>query len=769
MSDCPGENALRLLGSDALDESTYILIEEHIKDCTDCKSLLESLARQGTPSPIVLPGPRRPPQIVGFEIQHELGRGSMGVVYLATQTGLGRPVALKILPSAVGIDALTTARRRWLREARAVASLRHPNIVPLFDYGEEDGWFFLVLEYIPGGSLKKRLEGPLPPLVAVRLVETIARAVNAIHRSGLLHLDLKSSNILLDCEGDVEWDRVIPRVADFGLSLFEDIDANETNLSGPRGTPSYMAPEQVVGSRELLGPTTDIYAVGAILYELLTGRPPFQAPSTIETLDQVRGQDPVPPRRLNPAIPRDLETICLKCLRKDPAKRYPSAEAMANDLRRSLDGLPIVARPTSSVEKGWKWCLRRPAVAALAASLVLSLSAGFLGVLLLWRYAEGERNRAEADYVVSRAALANILDLTEKSIEPNLVHTRESVIGLLNAARTQILELANRRPEDPATWRLMGDVDLFLGRNFEYQGQWIDGESFYVEALKNWEDFLAQTPGELGVLYRRWQTLECLGRVLELEGKVTDSATYWKRAVAAGESLLPKMASPDFNTMTSCRLGFARLLSQQGDHERAAQILIANLEMLASFLPKGKTTELLLKLRETSVSLLSIGEQSDSASAQVWSQRMLDSLRVSSDLSPAPSYELLESGYLFQQSLTEKASIQRRNGEREKARRTVERMRAFADILVARHPDRSVPHLIMTMVYSQYAKEGWESKDRSAVKRYWNLALEEARRAMALDPQETRAHVELKNYECRLNKLMASEQAVQNQAHALAR
>ena len=382
MSSCPGDRTLRLLGTDVLGDATYGAIEQHVEGCPECKALLERLAHRRPDPTAVLPGPERWPRIPGFEIQSELGRGAMGVVYLAIETGLDRLVALKILPGALGPDASTGPRRRWLREARAISSVRHPNVVPLYDYGEADGWFFLVLEYIPGGTLKQRLAEPLPPRVAAGLVETIARAVGYLHSRGLLHLDLKPSNILLDCEGDGPWERVTPRISDFGLALSDDdAAASEKSLPGLRGTPSYMAPEQATASGADVGAAADIHALGAILYELLTGRPPFQGTSTLETLDQVRGQKPVPPRRLNPKIPRDLETIALKCLEKNPSRRYASAEALADDLNRFLEGLPIKARSVSPIEHAWRWCRRQPVIAALAATLLLTLIGSFLGLL----------------------------------------------------------------------------------------------------------------------------------------------------------------------------------------------------------------------------------------------------------------------------------------------------------------------------------------------------------------------------------------------------
>ena len=384
MSSCPGKWTLRFLGTDALGDATFSAIEEqHVEELPgDVKSVLERLAhRRGDPE-CALPGPARSPRIPGFEIQSELGRGAMGVVYLAIETGLDRLVALKILPKALGPDGGAGPRRRWLREARAVSSVRHPNVVPLYRFGEADGWFFLVLEFVSGGTLKQRLAEPLTPRVAAGLVETIACAVGYLHGRGLLHLDLKPSNILLDRDVNSAWDRVTPRISDFGLAHSDgDQSASQASLAGLRGTPSYMAPEQATVSPAGVGAAADIHALGAILYELLTGRPPFQGASTLETLDQVRGQNPVPPRRLNPKIPRDLETIALKCLEKSPARRYATAGALSGDLNRFLAGRPITARPVSPPEHTWRWCRREPLAATLAATLFLTVIVSFLGLL----------------------------------------------------------------------------------------------------------------------------------------------------------------------------------------------------------------------------------------------------------------------------------------------------------------------------------------------------------------------------------------------------
>ena len=320
-----------------------------------------------------------PPAIPGFVIEGVLGRGGMSVVYQAWQPQLARRVAIKVVSASALIGA--EDRRRWLREAQAIGRVRHPNVVQLHEAGEEDGCLYLVLDLIAGGSLADRVNGPLPARVTVGLMATIAGAVDQIHRAGMLHLDIKPSNILLDGLPDGPWDQVTPMIADFGIARAgDDPGATATGQIGVRGTPSFMAPEQIAGDRATIGPRSDVFALGATLYGLLTGRPPFQAASVIETLDLVRTREPAPLRTLVPGLPRDLETIALTCLRKDPRRRYASASALADDLRRWIDGFPIRARPVSKLDHAARWCRRRPAFASLLAVLAFTVASSIVGL-----------------------------------------------------------------------------------------------------------------------------------------------------------------------------------------------------------------------------------------------------------------------------------------------------------------------------------------------------------------------------------------------------
>src|SRR5438270_547706 len=326
------------------------------------------------------------PRIPFYEVQRVLGRGGAGVVYEARHLRLNRSVALKML--LAGPYAGPDERERFLREAEAVAGLRHPNVVHLYDVGEVDGRPYFTMELVEGGSLAQQIQGvPQPVRKAAALVATLADAVHVAHQSGVMHRDLKPANILLTADG-------IPKVTDFGLARRLQ-GGGALTLSGvPMGTPSYMAPEQAQGQRDSAGPATDVYALGAILYELLTGRPPFRAATAAETLQQVISLESAPPSRLNDKVPRDLETICLKCLHKEPERRYTSAAALADDLRRFGEGRPIQARPVGRAERLWRWGRRNPTAAALLVTALALVGLAIGGGM--WAAQQRGERRAQA-------------------------------------------------------------------------------------------------------------------------------------------------------------------------------------------------------------------------------------------------------------------------------------------------------------------------------------------------------------------------------------
>jgi WD40 repeat protein len=428
MTPCPSPDRLDEWVNERLDPAEQAALAAHIDGCANCQAALDRMTADTRPAaPAADPGfdaalrqlketlPGRPavaadgdrPLLPGYDLLEVVGRGGMGVVYRARQRGVNREVAVKLLHrgAADGEDAA-----RFRREGEALGKLRHPNVVQVFDVGVADGRPYLVMEYVPGGPLSRRADGrPLPPADAAAVVEGVARAVQHAHDHGILHRDLKPGNILLSGVRNQEpgitdpsslapdsWP-LTPKVADFGLARSIDPGESVTLTGVIVGTPSYMAPEQVAGDGRLT-PACDVYGLGAVLYELLTGRPPFAGASPADVLLQVRHQDPVPPGRVIPTLPRDLNTVCLKCLEKEPPRRYPSAAAVAEDLRRWRAGEPILARPAGPAEKAWKWARRRKAAATAVGLALFLLLVGLPTVTALWVWAESARRRAADNF-----------------------------------------------------------------------------------------------------------------------------------------------------------------------------------------------------------------------------------------------------------------------------------------------------------------------------------------------------------------------------------
>jgi eukaryotic-like serine/threonine-protein kinase len=355
-----------------------------------------------------------------YELQSVLGRGGMGVVFKARHRTLGRVVALKMISS--GALASESMIRRFETEARAAAQLDHAGIVPLFEVGQHQGLHYFTMGYVDGPSLATVLaEGPLPARESARMMRDAARAMDYAHRHGVIHRDLKPANILLD--GDRH-----PRISDFGLAKRVDEASDVTGTGQILGTPSYMAPEQALSETDKIGSASDIYGLGAVLFAMLTGRPPFQASTSWETLRHVIQEDAPLIRQLNPSVPRDLETICAKCLRKSPEQRYASASALADDLERYLNGEPIQARPIGIAGRMVHWYRRHPAVGSMAGTLGALLIAVPLLLLVLWREADARANseaaghKLEADAHREEAEARRKMEALERARTNQLFH-----------------------------------------------------------------------------------------------------------------------------------------------------------------------------------------------------------------------------------------------------------------------------------------------------------------------------------------------------------
>jgi tetratricopeptide (TPR) repeat protein len=507
-----------------LDDKASEVIERHLAACAVCRDLLrvpaeDSLvalicgagdSRISPSSTSILAAPSVRP-VPGYELLETLGTGGMGVVWKARQKNLPRLVALKRLRAGGPLSEDLLVRFR--REAEAVARLQHPNIVQIHEVGEQDGEPFLVLEYVAGGSLAQKLaDGPLPPDAAAALVESLARAIHFAHEQGIIHRDLKPANVLLTADGT-------PKVSDFGLAkLLGASEASATQTGAILGTPSYMAPEQARGEATV-GIAADVYALGAILYETLIGRPPFRGPSALETLAQVRDNDPVPPRTLQPQVPRDLETICLKCLHKEPGRRYTSAAALADDLRRFTVGGAIHARPVGWLERLRKWVRRKPALALLLGLLALAI-AGAIGGAGWHEHrlrqevvrAEDAESRSRQQYREARTLSKSILGRLTDMKKAHLPRERELLGGVLDDAlafyRAALENNASSAPEVRAdtaqTLCQIGELQAFLGQ----QANAIDS---FRKSARLYEQLTADVPEQLDYLRDLSQCYNALG------------------------------------------------------------------------------------------------------------------------------------------------------------------------------------------------------------------------------------------------------------------
>jgi len=439
---------------------------------------------------------RRPRRLGDYELLTPIAHGGMGLVYRARQLSLDRVVALKLLP--FGEFTRDDSVKRLRAEAESAAKLRHPNIVAIHEVGEFNGQSFFSMDYIEGQTLAEAArEGPMPIARAIRLLRTTAEAVHFAHEHGILHRDLKPANVLLDAIDQ-------PHVTDFGLakrftpadlrtaSVEDPATAAPHTLTGqPIGSPNYMPPEQAEG--RTVGPTSDVYALGAILYHLLTGRPPFAGQTVSAVLQHLAQGEPVAPRRLNPAVPPDLETICLKCLEKDPAKRYATARELAEELARAQNDEPIRARPISRVERFWRWCCRRPAVALSLAAALVFLLAGLAATSWQWRRAE---NHA--------AALATTVTRLKLDQAEERLNGREAAESLALLAALLRENPANR----VAAQRV---VSILMQRNFlrPFPGEMETWHSRWTSGFAQSGDLLVTTPNG-GRTLAIWDTSEGL-------------------------------------------------------------------------------------------------------------------------------------------------------------------------------------------------------------------------------------------------------------------
>lgn len=510
------------------------------------------------------PGRRR---FGDYELLEEIARGGMGVVYRARQVSLNRMVAVKTI--LAGQLASAADVERFRAEARAAASLQHPHIVAIHEVGEHDGQQYFSMDYIKGRNLAEVVrEGPLPARQAARYVKTIAEAIHFAHQRGILHRDLKTSNVLLDL-----FDQ--PRVTDFGLAKQMKADSDLTLSGQVLGSPNFMPPEQAASKHGQVGPPSDVYSLGAILYYLLTGRPPFTAETLADTLQQVCQREPAPLRLWNPSVPRDVETICLKCLEKEPRRRYPSAQELADELGRFLGDEPILARPVSQPEKLWRWCRRKPALAALAASVGALLASIVMLSLVAAQRATAARDAEKRErQVAERArtnemqlrlaaetaeksarteavnslAVANFLQEALRGVRPSIARGRDTTLlrEILDRTEQRLGQKLKNQPEVEAKLRFT------LGQVYADLGDHAKAEEMNRAVLAIWQKLRPEVDGNVAF------SLNNVALQMAEQGKLDEAEKLQRQALAIHQQLHSGPHAETVSTLSNLGLTLLR-------------------------------------------------------------------------------------------------------------------------------------------------------------------------------------------------------------------
>jgi serine/threonine protein kinase len=813
----------RLLASAIADDEAD-QVEEHLRLCAECR---EAARLRTEPAPDLTPlftsaannerlVPNEtldtPPAILGYEILEQLGSGGMGIVWKARQLRPMRFVALKILRPGPLADA--DVLRRFLSESEALAQLLHPGIVQVYEVGEWKAQGTAVplpyfsMEFCAGRNLAEKLAGsPIPPAEAAAVVEAAARAVHHAHQHGIVHRDLKPANVLLASWESEPSEALLesgspryvlgytPKVSDFGLAKSLTSESPHLTRSGALlGTPSYVAPEQVEGTS---GPLADVYSLGAILYECFTGRPPFKAATVLETLELARTTQPVPVRLSQPRVPRDLETICLKCLEKEPDRRYGSALELADDLRRWRLGLPVHARRVSAMQQVGRMARRYPVTSALSAALVTTLIAGILALLSLWyrselarRRAEAAQKAAEANFEVANRSLRDLAEFARETLSDPAFDT--SVPAFLDAAleeaRTKQLQLAEGNPSESKGKEQLAIFDELLGEVCRIRGRFDKARLLFKESSQLWEESIPLGSDVEDARTHQLVVLSELARMRQTADDplivdswsaqaqvITERLIRSRRHVGKifrlsederklADALVRRRAQDQSNRLLEASLRRFEALARQQPHNLeirlckaltlAAQGKHDDMSTIAAQAAKGPTLddpsrEMVVRAL-TELAARSFG-LTQGAAAPVdpagrtkgpdeLAQHFLVFLDERCRLLRLDSTSIPEIAWRMRELVLGAATDCRYVGKLPEARQITDRLQAIAQLLVRSYPNRPEPLFLLCDSYHQHAKNAWKTNDLTIVEQSLRQSLEAANRAFALAPDSEVAH-----------------------------
>ncbi|MCR9293080.1 MAG: protein kinase [bacterium] len=734
----------RWLTGDDLDETTIADIDAHLTHCSNCLARLQSLqvdAMELTVRAVVGKSSQTATRLSeGYEIGEVVGRGASGVVHRGVHRGLGRTVAIKMLVG--GSQASPDALARFQRESQALAMLNHPNVVRIYDVGEQDGTPYLAMEWIEGPSLRQYLRDVrLQEQDAARLVAALAGGVSDAHEHGILHRDLKPDNVLLTVSEDAKAkaETLSPRrvqsnaneidfsrnetfkVVDFGLARLTRDDRFQTRTGDTLGTPSYMAPEQIRCQPEHVTVRTDVYGLGAILYECLTGRPPLQGNTAADTIRLVLEQDPVPVQSLRPGVSRDLAVICHRCLSKSPTSRFDSAEALREDLLRYLSGKPILSRPVSVLERGLKWARKNPWPVVAASTLTLAAFATLSIQAIYQQWLKSERDVALKNYQNARAAIWQILDAAEGESDFDIPRLQQLRMNQL-AKASDLFERLAEQEQTPMAHRDLAQIRVRYGSGLIAEGKTEQGERLLKLSRQTFAELSAGSPDDADLAARLVEAEVKQAYALSVADRRDEASKLIAATLPIAEDLHRRFPNDlrRTNLLAWTWHNLGSVIDCEHDRQAAINAFCAAVDLRIQASHRAPDNDELLRfLAESQISLGSVRMAVDGAAAAKDFSGAIDTLLAILDSNPKDMQSTISLAVAY---LNRSNILVAEAATKEAIQECSEGIRLLQRALAA-NPDQSNASYYLAMLYGNRAFFASQTENKTAAIEDWKSAL----------------------------------------------